>query len=46
MEGFSVTEADMSDFTEDRPVTIRNISMHLLSSGDIYKIRQINPPHK
>jgi cyanophycinase len=46
MEGFSVTEADMSDFTEDRPVTIRNISMHLLSSGDTYKIRQINPPHK
>jgi cyanophycinase len=46
IEGFSVSESSIDTFTEAKPVTIRNLTMHLLSSGDKYRIEQINPPHK
>ncbi|MFL5772514.1 MAG: cyanophycinase [Flavisolibacter sp.] len=46
IEGFNVTETNIEDFTEDKPVTIKNLSMHLLSSGNKYEIQQVNPPHK
>ncbi|MDB5230389.1 MAG: hypothetical protein JWN76_1194 [Chitinophagaceae bacterium] len=46
IEGFNVSEANMDDFTEENPVTIRNLCMHMLSSGNKYTILQTNPPHK
>lgn len=45
MEGFEISEANMDDFTNEKPVTIRDLKMHILSAGDFYKIPQQNPPH-
>ncbi|HEV7620534.1 MAG TPA: cyanophycinase [Flavisolibacter sp.] len=46
MEGFKIEEANMDDFTEDKPVTIRDLRMHLLSSGNKYQVPQRIPQHK
>ena len=45
MEGFEITEASIEDFTSKKPITIRDLKVHILSGGDKYKIKQINPPH-
>ncbi|MCW3079884.1 cyanophycinase [Segetibacter sp.] len=45
IEGFHVSEASIDQFTSDKPVTIRNLKMHILSDGDKYTIPQNNPPH-
>ena len=46
IEGFEIEATNMDTFTEDRPITARNLKVHLLSAGDTYQIPQINPPHK
>jgi cyanophycinase len=46
IEGFDIAEFDAGEFTEKKPVTIRNLKVHLLSDGNKYHIEQINPPHK
>jgi len=46
IEGFDIAEANLKSFAEDKPVTARNIKVHLLSDGDKYNVPQINPPHK
>jgi cyanophycinase len=46
MEGFHIKDADLDDFTNKKPVTIRDIRMHMLSDKNKYLIPQINPPHK
>ncbi|HEY1021110.1 MAG TPA: cyanophycinase [Flavisolibacter sp.] len=46
MEGFDIEKTNIDDFTEDKPISARNIKVHLLSDGDEYVIPQINPPHK
>jgi cyanophycinase len=46
LEGFHIKEAHMDDFSSDKPITIRDIRMHMLSDGNKYRIPQINPPHK
>jgi cyanophycinase len=46
IEGFEIKEANIKEFAEDKPVTARNIMLHLLSDGDQYEVPQINPPHK
>ncbi|MDB5251582.1 MAG: hypothetical protein JWP27_751 [Flaviaesturariibacter sp.] len=45
LEGFGITEASIEDFTSKKPITIRDLKMHILSSGDRYTIPQRNPPH-
>jgi cyanophycinase len=45
MEGFEISEASIENFTSKKPITIRDLKMHILSSGDRYKIPQNNPPH-
>lgn len=45
IEGFSITESNIQDFTSERPVTIRDMKVHILSDGDTYTIPQNNPPH-
>ncbi|RYY96011.1 MAG: cyanophycinase [Chitinophagaceae bacterium] len=45
LEGFEISEASIDDFTNEKPITIRNLRMHILSSGDQYTIPQHNPPH-
>jgi cyanophycinase len=46
LEGFEITEANIDEFTEKRPLSIRNMRVHFLASGDEYTIPQLNPPHR
>lgn len=45
MEGFDIDETNIEDFTSEKPVTIRNLKMRILSSGSTFRIPQVNPPH-
>jgi cyanophycinase len=45
IEGFGIAESNLDMFTEKQTISIRNLTMHLLSRGDQYIIPQINPPH-
>ena len=45
MDGHRITEGHIEDFTSDKPVTIRNLTMDILSAGDKFTIPQTNPPH-
>lgn len=45
MEGFNIGEASIEEFTNDKPVTIRDLRVHILSDRDKYTIPQNNPPH-
>jgi cyanophycinase len=46
MEGFDITEANIGDFTREKPISVRDLRMHILASGNTYRIPQINPPHR
>jgi cyanophycinase len=46
IEGFEITGSNLQDFADDKPVTARDLKIHLLSDGDTYRIPQANPPHK
>jgi cyanophycinase len=46
IEGFDITGSNINEFANDKPITARNLKVHLLSSGDRYDIPQLNPPHK
>src|SRR5215212_2122231 len=41
IEGFDIEEANFKDFSEDKPITARNLKVHLLSDGDKYEVQQI-----
>lgn len=46
IEGYDITESNISEFAEGNPITVRNLKVHLLSSGGTYTLAQMNPPHK
>jgi cyanophycinase len=46
IEGFAMVMANMKNFTEKKPVSIRNLKVDILAPGDKLSIRQTNPPHK
>lgn len=46
IDGFSITETNVGDFDSKKPITARNLNVHLLSTGDQYEIPQVNPPHQ
>lgn len=46
IDGLEITATNMKDFSTDRPVTARDLRIHLLSDGDVYNTPEINPPHK
>lgn len=46
IEGFEIERTNIQDFTADKPITARNLKVHLLTEGDLYEIPQVNPPHK
>jgi cyanophycinase len=46
MEGFDIEAASIGDFSSEKPVTIRNIKMHILADEEKYIIPMVNPPHK
>lgn len=45
IEGFGVEGVNIEDFGSEKPITIRDLKVHILSSGTSYRIPQINPPH-
>lgn len=45
LDGHNITEANMDNFQDEKPISIRDLRMHILSCGDTYKIPQNNPPH-
>ena len=45
IDGIHISEANIEDFTEEKPVSMRNLKVHILSCNDTYKINQTNPPH-
>ena len=46
IEGFEIRSSSIKEFSEDKPVTARDLRVHLLADGDTYMIPQVNPPHK
>jgi len=46
IEGFHIKATNIHEFAEDKPVTARDLRIHLLSDRDKYEIPQYNPPHK
>ena len=45
VDAFGISEANIEEFTAKKPVTIRDLKLHILSGGDQYRIIQSNPPH-
>lgn len=45
VEGFDIQDANIEEFGSKKPITIRNLKMHILSEGATYQIPQLNPPH-
>ena len=45
IEGHQISDANIEEFTSNKPVTMRDLKMHVLSDGDTYTIPQTNPPH-
>ena len=46
IEGFHIGVTNVDNFLEKKPVSIRNLKVHILASGDKYDIPQCNPPHR
>lgn len=46
IEGFEIRASSINEFAEDKPVTARDLRVHLLADGNTYMIPQVNPPHK
>ena len=45
MDGFHISESNVNEFVEKKPVSIKDLKVHILSTGNTYKVPQINPPH-
>jgi len=45
-EGYNITETNVDEFGSKKPISIRNLKVHILSFGDLYSIEILNPPHK
>jgi len=46
IEGFKISSSNIREFAEDKPITARNLRVHLLADRETYLIPQMNPPHK
>lgn len=45
IEGIHISEANIKDFTSEKPISMRDLKVHILSDGDTYRFPQSNPPH-
>ncbi|HEX8331266.1 MAG TPA: cyanophycinase [Segetibacter sp.] len=45
MEGFRISNTNIDEFGRKKLITIRDLNVHILSKGDKYEIKHINPPH-
>ncbi|MDB5014948.1 MAG: hypothetical protein JWQ25_3150, partial [Daejeonella sp.] len=46
IEGYDITKTNMDEYESSNTLSIRDLKVHILSQGDEYEIRQLNPPHK
>jgi cyanophycinase len=46
MDGSQITESNITDFSEKKVISIRDLKVHVLGRNDTFDIPQINPPHK
>jgi cyanophycinase len=46
IEGFSIVDANMKNFSEKKPFSVRNLKVDILAAGDKFVIEQKNPAHK
>ena len=46
IDGFHIGKANVDDFLRGKPIRIRDLKVHILSTGDQSLIPQANPPHK
>ena len=44
-EGYDITETNVDEFGSKKPISIRNLKVHILSKGDRYCLVHLNPPH-
>jgi cyanophycinase len=44
-EGHEISETNVYDFGSKKPISIRDLRVHILSKGDRYIIKHLNPPH-
>ncbi|MBA4139501.1 MAG: cyanophycinase [Segetibacter sp.] len=44
-EGYEISETNVYDFGSKKPISIRDLRVHILSKGDRYTIKHLNPPH-
>jgi cyanophycinase len=45
MDGFHIGDSNVLEFVDKKPVSMRDLRVHLLSRGDTYNIPLCNPPH-
>lgn len=45
IDGFHIRDAFTEEFTDQQIMSVKDLKVHLLSSGHKYKIVQCNPPH-
>lgn len=45
MEGFEIRDANIDDFLNKKPISVRDLKVHILSVGNTYCIPHNNPPH-
>jgi len=46
IEGFSITNSNITDFNDSNKIGIQDMTVHLLPESSVYEIPQTNPPHK
>jgi cyanophycinase len=46
IDGYNISQTNVADFGSKRPISIRDLRVHILSSGDKYQIEVLNPPHQ
>ena len=45
IEGYDISETNVEEFGSNKPVTIRDLKVHILSKDDKYHITSLNPAH-
>lgn len=45
-EGFDISYTNVDEFGSKKPITIKDLKVHIISKGDKYLIREVNPVHK
>jgi cyanophycinase len=45
IEGFEINESNIAEFADKKALSIRNLTVHILSRDDKYTIPKANPPH-